>query len=110
MRVLEIGLAALGRVLGLSLNHTNWQPAIEECGSRIKGMGQQHSPWKVQSDWKDQQEFYSQAISYLAVAKNAWRNYTAHERGKYTVDEADLMYRKHTSVHAKTGRAVIGMM
>jgi len=92
MRVLEIGLATLGNVFGVSLAHTNCQPAIEECESRIKGMGQQGSPWKSQSDWKDQQEFYSQAISYLAVAKNAWRNYTAHQRGKYTVDEADLMY------------------
>ena len=92
MRVLEIGLTALGKVFGVSVEHTNWGPAIEECEKKIKNMNQDPK-WRSLPDGKDQQEFYSQAISYLGVAKNAWRNYTAHARGKYTEEEADLMFR-----------------
>lgn len=92
MRVLEIGLTALGNVFGVSLAHTNWGPAIDECEKKIRNMNQDPK-WKILPDWKDQQEFYSQVISYLGVAKDAWRNYTAHARGKYTEEEADLMLR-----------------
>jgi hypothetical protein len=92
MRVLEIGLAALGNVFSVSLTHTNWGPAIEECEKKIRNMNQDPA-WKSLPDVKEQQEFYSQAISYIGIAKDAWRNYTAHARGKYTEEEADLMLR-----------------
>ena len=39
-------------------------------------------------DWKGLQEFYAQAASFLGITKDAWRNYTAHARGKYTEEEA----------------------
>lgn len=92
MRVLEIGLTALGKIFNVSLAHTNWAPAIEECEKKIRNMNQDPT-WKLLPDCKDQQEFYFQAISYLGVAKDAWRNYTAHARGRYTEEEADLMIR-----------------
>ncbi|MGC8536626.1 MAG: hypothetical protein ACP5QR_14025 [Rhizomicrobium sp.] len=90
MRVLEIGLTAVGKVFNVSLAHTNWEPAIRELESKIRGM-RQDPDWKSVSDYKEQQEFYAQAISYLVVAKDAWRNYTVHARGKFTEEEAALM-------------------
>ncbi len=91
MRSLEVGLAALGKVFGVSLAHTNWGPAIDQIESKIGKMGQDPT-WKAQQDWKDQQQFYSQVISFLAVAKDAWRNYTAHGHSQYMKDQAALMY------------------
>ena len=92
MRTLEIGLTALGKVFEVSLAHTNWGPAIEECEKKIRNMNQDPVR-RALPDCKEQQEFYSQAISYLGITKDAWRNYTAHARGKYTEEEAYLMLR-----------------
>jgi hypothetical protein len=36
---------------------------------------------------------YSQIASSFMIVKDAWRNYTAHARGKYTEEEADAIYR-----------------
>jgi hypothetical protein len=87
MRVLELGLAALGNVFNVSLAHTNWAPAIDQIESRIGDM-QKDPVWKMLPDCKVQQEFYSQAASYFGILKDAWRNYTAHARGKYDENEA----------------------
>jgi hypothetical protein len=89
MRVLEIGLAALGKVFSVSLAHTNWHPAIEEIEKKVRDMG--NSPNKA-PDWKEQQEYYSQAASHFMFLKDAWRNYTAHARGKYTEQEAKTIF------------------
>jgi hypothetical protein len=88
MRVLEIGLAALAARFGVPADHTNWQNIIERTEKAIRGMASDpHRP----SDWKDQQEFYSQAASHFMIFKDAWRNYTAHARGKFTEEEAGIL-------------------
>lgn len=88
MRVLEIGLAVLGAKFGVSLAHTNWAPAIGQIESKIREMHKEPD-WKALPDCKEQQEFYAQAASHFGVLKDAWRNYTAHARGKYTEQEAE---------------------
>ena len=90
MRVLEVALVALGKVFGFSFSHTNWGPAIDQLESKIRGMGQDPA-WKYHTDWKNEQEFYSQAVSFLGVTKDAWRNYTAHARGKFDQKNAKVM-------------------
>jgi hypothetical protein len=90
MRVLEIGLTALGQVFGISLAHTNWQPAIQQIEKKIREMG--NDPNKSPT-WKEDQEFYAQAASHFMVFKDAWRNYTAHARGKYDEQEAEMLLR-----------------
>ena len=87
MRVLELGLIALGKVFAVSLAHTNWAPAIEQIESKIRDM-HKDPIWKAKPDCKEQQEFYSQSASHFGVLKDAWRNYTAHARGKYDEQEA----------------------
>jgi hypothetical protein len=91
MRILEIGLAAIGTVFGVSLAHTNWAPAIEQIESKVRDI-HKDPQWKKLSDYKEQQEFYAKATSYLAITKDAWRNHTMHVRGKYTQDEAELIF------------------
>ena len=90
MRVLEVSLVSFGKVFGLCLDHTNWEPAIEQIEKKIREM-HKDDHWRVMPDWKDQLEFYAQTISYLGITKEAWRNYTAHARGKFTQEEAKLM-------------------
>ena len=60
MRALEIALAALGKKFEVSLEHTNWGPAIEQIESRIRDM-HKHPKWKALPDCKDQQHYYAQA-------------------------------------------------
>jgi hypothetical protein len=83
---------ALGAVFGISLAHTNWAPAIEQIESKFRDM-HKDPVWKALPDYKEQQEFYSQAASHFVVLKDAWRNYTAHARGKYDDDEAESIFR-----------------
>ena len=89
MRVLELGLSALAARFGIPCSHTNWQTVIEGIEKAIRGMG---SDPKKPADWKQQQEFFSQAASSLMLIKDAWRNYTMHARGKYTEDEVETIF------------------
>jgi hypothetical protein len=91
MRVLEIGLTALGKEFNVSLAHTNWQPAILEIEKKIREMPADPR-WKVLPDCKEQQEFYAQAASHFGVLKDAWRNHTMHVRGRYGDGEAEQIY------------------
>lgn len=87
MRVLELGLTALGGVFGVSLAHTNWAPALDQIEKQIREMHKDPT-WKALADCKEQQEFYAQTASHFGIFKDAWRNYTAHARGKYDEQEA----------------------
>ena len=89
MRVLEIGLAALGRKFGIPTDHTNWETIINQIEKAIGGI--EKDPNRP-IDWKDDREFYSQCASHFRVVKDAWRNYTAHARGKYTDEEAETIF------------------
>jgi hypothetical protein len=88
MRVLEIGLWVFADRFGIPSDHTNWHAIIEGIEKAVRNMAQ--APNRP-SDWKDQQEFFSQAASYFMMMKDAWRNYTAHARGKYTDEEAETL-------------------
>lgn len=88
MRVLEIGLGVLARRFSVPSDHTNWHNIIEGVEKAIRGISS--DPGKP-ADWKEQQEFFSQAASHFMFMKEAWRNYTAHARGKYTDEEAETI-------------------
>lgn len=88
MRVLEIGLSVLAAKFSIPSGHTNWHNIIEGVERAVRNMGA--DPAKP-ADWKDQQEFYSQVANHFMIFKDAWRNYTAHARGKYTDEEAGII-------------------
>jgi hypothetical protein len=85
MRVLEIGLGALGKRFDVSSAHTNWETILNQIEKAIATMDQDPNR---PANWKDEREFYSQCASHFRVLKDAWRNYTAHARGKYDAEEA----------------------
>jgi hypothetical protein len=85
MRVLEIGLSSFGKVFNISADHTNWETIINQIEKAIATLDK--APNRP-ANWKDDREFYSQCASHFRVMKDAWRNYTAHARGKYTEHEA----------------------
>ena len=88
MRVLELGLTALGAMFGVSLAHKNWEPAISEIEKKIRDIRNDPN-WSTKPTHKEDLEFYAQAASHFRVLKDAWRNYTAHARGRY--DEPECM-------------------
>lgn len=85
MRVLESGLAALAKQFNCPYDHTNWETIILRIEKEITNIDK--NPNRPAS-WKDEREFYSQCASHFRVLKDAWRNYTAHVRGKYDEQEA----------------------
>jgi hypothetical protein len=90
MRVMEVGLSALGKVFGISLGQANWEPAIAQMESKIAGM--RNDPvWRLKPDYKEQHEYYSQAASYFRTVKDAWRNYAIHGRAVYTLEENEII-------------------
>jgi hypothetical protein len=91
MRVLECGLAALGKVFSIPLAHTNWGSAIEQIESKIRDM-HKDAIWKVKPDCKDMQVKYAQAAATFGVLKDAWRNHTMHSRVAYEEEEAEHIF------------------
>lgn len=91
MRALEIGLVTFAKLFpAVPTDKENWQQIIEKIESEIRAIPQaQPKP----QGWKEKLEQYSQVANSFMFFKDAWRNYTAHARGKYTEDEADAIYR-----------------
>lgn len=107
MRVLETGLMAFGKKFGISLEHTNWKPALDGIESQIKKM--RFDPaWKDTPDVKEKQEAYAQASSHFLIIKDAWRNFTAHARGKFTEEEAERLLDNTRSFMQKLASMGIG--
>ena len=78
----------MAKEFGVPSDHTNWQNILNGVDKAVRSMAVDPSKPK---DWKDLKEFYSQATSHFMVTKDAWRNYTAHVRGKYTDEEAETL-------------------
>ena len=91
MRVLECGLAALGKVFSIPLAHTNWGNAIDRIESAIRDM-HKDALWKAKPDFKDMQVKYAQAAATFGVLKDAWRNHTMHSRVAYDEEEAEHIF------------------
>lgn len=68
MRVLECGLAALGKAFSISLVHTNWGNAIEQIESKIRDM-HKDAIWKAKPDCKDVQVKYAKLLPPLGSSK-----------------------------------------
>jgi len=85
MRVIEVGLRALGKSLNdPSLdpkNNPNWGTILSRCDKELAKRPSQRSP-----DWGSDEEFFSNATANLRAVKDAWRNRTMHVEISY--DEA----------------------
>ena len=74
MRILEIGLAALGQEFGVATDRTNWDKIIRNIQNAIEAKSIAEG-----AGWVDQQ-FYSEATQDFRFFKDAWRNHVMHVR------------------------------
>jgi hypothetical protein len=88
MRVLEKGLDAVARELGVSYDSANWGKVISNIETEIANINKTTSG----TDWKEKEKFYSEVAVQFRYFKNAWRNYVMHARDTYTEQQADLIY------------------
>jgi len=87
MRVMEIGLRALGKTLGdSSLDHrTNptWEKILRRCDQELRLPVASRSP-----AWMANNEFFAEATANLRAVKDAWRNKTVHVEASYDESRA----------------------
>lgn len=84
MRAWEVGLIALGRDLKVAAAaNKNWQVLLNDIGAAIKAINPSSGP-----DWKQQQEWYSDAAAQFRYVKDAWRNTVMHVHQSYTQQRA----------------------
>ncbi len=83
MRILEIALNVLAGTLQVPCDYTNWHNVIERIASKVKGID---SSWGT--DYKEQQQFYSEAAVHFMFVKDAWRNHVMHVRHTYDEERA----------------------
>ncbi len=84
MRALEIPIAALAKALAFTPSSPNWEIVLNECEREIRKIGQV----KATPNWKDDEQFYSEAALNFRYFKNAWRNHVTHGRQTYDKREA----------------------
>jgi len=91
MRVMEVGL----RALGASLNdprldpkrNPSWDSILKKCDEELL------LPLQNRCDeWQQDDAFYSTASAQLHAVKDAWRNSTMHVERKYTPEEAEEVW------------------
>ena len=84
MRVLEVGLIALGVALNIpEADNKNWSNLLDQIEKRIKMIGPNDG-----SDWREVQKFYQTAATQFGSVRVAWRNNAMHAHEKYTELEA----------------------
>jgi len=88
MRVVEVGVKALGARLSIDTTHKpGWEQILK------KAHGQMSLPNdKKDADWIKDEDFLSDAITMLTAIKTAWRNPTMHIEKKYTPEHAERIY------------------
>jgi hypothetical protein len=80
MRIMEVGVQQLGKVLGVTLvDEKNWQNILDELNKTVKTLNP-----------KDKRTIeISQASANLYAVKLAWRNEVMHPEDLYTLEEAE---------------------
>lgn len=90
MRVLEKGIAALSKDVGITLDpiFENWQNLLDQIDkeARVKYEAMSKGTAKAES-----QERYGKATAEFRHFQVAWRNHVAHGRGTYEADEAETV-------------------
>jgi len=91
MRVMEIGLRALGKSLNDSTldpqRNPSWETILKRCDKELALDINKRCP-----EWQKDDSFYSTATANLRAVKNAWRNPTMHVERNYDEEEAlDVM-------------------
>lgn len=86
MRVLEVGLKALGRELDINYA-PSWEAYIRQLNDLLDGSRY----GKLTPEQKAKRPFYQQVLGDLVSVKSAWRNPTMHIVRSYDVAEASAI-------------------
>jgi hypothetical protein len=84
MRALEFPIKALAKSLNFSPSSPNWEQILNEAEREIRKI----SPATHGPNWKQHEQFYSEAALDFRFIKNAWRNYAVHGHNTYDRHEA----------------------
>ncbi|MBN8979786.1 MAG: hypothetical protein J0I29_00710, partial [Rhizobiales bacterium] len=82
MRVLEVGLKALAKALGIPYA-PSWESYLTQIATNI---GKKHKDKTAK--WKRDEKFYRDLSGDLLIVKQVWRNPTMHVDRKYSAEEA----------------------
>lgn len=88
MRVVEAGLEALAKALGIPYEYKNWDPVLKQLAHIAETEYQ-----KLEDRWKGQRQKFLDARERLTAIKDALRNPTMHVRGTFTEEMAEDVYR-----------------
>jgi len=96
MRALEVPLRALATATGVSMAKDNWNKALNNIENRIRNKDEDG---KRLNDgfWIGREaelDTCTQAATTFFLIKNAWRNYAAHGKDKYTQEEAEAIFQQ----------------
>lgn len=84
MRVLEIGLGALAKHLGVE-EDGNWNTVLNEVESKAREIGKR-------THGKEAEQWAAEAGTHLRFIKNAWRNHAMHPLEKYDEERAVAIF------------------
>jgi len=87
MRILEIGLVALGSHYKVPSDRANWHEIITAIEKKVRALGPNDG-----AKWRDEQQFGSEACTEFRHFKDAWRNHAMHVRQTFDDERAQLIY------------------
>ncbi len=86
LRALEIPLVLIANKFGVT-RFDNWNQALNQVEALVRDRDNS----KKIPDWENTKDFYTDAINHLFAVKNAWRNYTMHNKLRFAQSEAELI-------------------
>jgi hypothetical protein len=87
MRILEIGLTALGHHYRVSADRANWHEVITAIEKKVRALGPNDG-----ANWRDEQQFGSEACTEFRHFKDAWRNHAMHVRQTFDDERSRVIY------------------
>jgi hypothetical protein len=88
MRVMEVGLKAVGIALGIpDPDKANWQTILNQINSQIAQRNATKTP-----DWLAVEPFFSEVSAHLSTVKTAWRNPSMHADKTYDEERAEDIF------------------
>jgi hypothetical protein len=91
MRVMEHGMNALAKELGVVHEYKTWEKKIEKMATALTD--ELRKPYAPTSPLAGRMEFFKQATERLTAVQHALRNETMHARSHYGQDDARDIYR-----------------
>src|SRR5262245_49066444 len=86
MRVMEVGLRAVGRSLGIT-DGKNWGDYLSRLNARIS-----QNKAKRPRGWTNDEPFFEDIIGDLTAVKTAWRNPTIHTVKPFDQNQAEILF------------------